>query len=365
MACADCINYSSSLVRLYEKMEIGVDNPLPLSGSIELTLRCNVRCKHCYILYPGATDNEMTTDQAKSVLKKLSDGGVMFLLMTGGEILARPDFKELYLYAKRDLGMILTLYTNATLVNEDIIDFWKQYPPRKIEVTIYGHSEETYEDVTGVKGSFKRFRNGVQLMKDAGLPLALKTMVLNSNHHEFEETRKWVVDQGFEFRYDMAVHPKIDKNTDPLRERLSPQEYVNIELTDIQDNLGNYGDILQNGLNIETNDDLFFCGTGIRTAHVDPQGMLHPCMIWRENPYNLLENDLDEQWRQHRHGIRDQKTSEVGCNSCSNRGVCSRCPAQSFLEMGDPTKPIPYHCEVSQERRKLLGEPAPLSIEIV
>jgi len=365
MACGDCINHSNSLLKLYEKMELGQDNPLPLSGSIELTLRCNVRCKHCYILYPGATDNEMTTDQAKAVMKKMADGGVMFLLMTGGEILARPDFKELYLYAKRDLGMILTLFTNATLVDEDMIAFWREYPPRKIEVTIYGHTELTYEKVTGVKGSFKRFRTGVALMRNAGLPLALKTMVLKSNQHEFQDMRTWTIEQGCEFRYDMAVHPKIDGNADPIRERLDPQEFVQIEITDIEANFANYGTLLQNGMNIETREDLFFCGAGIRTCHVDPQGLLHPCMIWRKNPYNLLENELDDNWRRHRHQLRDQKTAEIGCNSCSNRGVCSRCPAQSLLEMGDPTKPIPYHCEVSQERRKLLGEPAPLSIEIV
>jgi radical SAM protein with 4Fe4S-binding SPASM domain len=365
MSCADCIAHSGGLLRLYEKMQMGQETPLPLCGSIELTLRCNVRCKHCYILYPGATDDEMNTEEMKAVLKKLADGGMLFLLMTGGEVLARPDFKELYLYAKRDLGMILTIFTNATLVTPDIVDFWKKYPPRKIEVTIYGHTEATYENVTGVKGSFKRFREGCRLMLEAGLPLALKTIAIKSNFHEFKDIRQWVIEQGSKFRYDIDVHPKIDHNVDPLSERLSPQEYVEIELIDLEANFGQYNDYMTNGYNRSSGENLFVCGSGVRTCHVDPQGQLHPCMIWRENPYDLRNKDLSENWREHRSELRGKETKAVGCNSCSNRGVCGRCPAQSLLEMGDPTLSIPFHCETSQERRKLMGEPAPLSIEIV
>ena len=73
MACADCISHAKGALPLYEKMlvrEDGQPQPLPLSGSIELTLRCNLRCRHCYILFPGATSNELNTEQMKSILDK-------------------------------------------------------------------------------------------------------------------------------------------------------------------------------------------------------------------------------------------------------------------------------------------------------
>lgn len=45
---------------------------------------------------------------------------------------------------------------------------------------------------------------------------------------------------------------------------------------------------------------MFECGAGIRTAHVDPQGRLHPCMLWRApGPYDFLNRPLEEGWEQH------------------------------------------------------------------
>jgi radical SAM protein with 4Fe4S-binding SPASM domain len=353
-------------MKLYQKFSArgGRPNPLPIGGSFELTLRCNVRCKHCYILVPGATSNEMNTEQVFSVLQKLADGGALFLLLSGGEILARPDFKEIYLHTKK-LGIMPTCFTNATLVNEDIVEFWAAYPPRRVEVTIYGHSEDVYEAVTGVKGSYKRFRRGVQLMKEAGIPMLLKTMVLKTNQHEFLDIRQWVLDQGIPFRYDITLNPKLDHDPSPLAERLDPREHVEIENIDPDVNFEDFGEKLEMGMGLPARDDLFTCGAGIRTFHVDPQGRLHPCMLWRKNPYDLLHRDLDENWRRHIHDLRATRVDTEGCNSCSNRGVCGRCTASALLEMGDPTKPIPHMCEVSQERRKRFGEPKPLQIQVI
>lgn len=360
------MSFSKGALKLYQKFAAkdGTPNPLPIGGSFEMTLRCNVRCKHCYILYPGATSNEMNSEQARSVLKKLADGGALFLLLSGGEILARPDFKELYLYTKQ-LGMLPTCFSNATLINEDIVEFWSKYPPRRVEVTIYGHTEGTYEAVTGVKGSFKRFRRGIELLREAGIPLLLKTMVLKTNQHEFLDIRRWVLDQGIPFRYDITLNPRLDYDRSPLEERLDPQEYVEIENSDPDVNFEYFGDLLSRGMDAPGRDDLFTCGSGVRTFHVDPQGRLHPCMLWRENPYDLLNKELDEGWRQHISDLRAPRVDAEGCNSCTNRGVCGRCSASALLEMNDPTKPIPYMCEVSQERRKRFGEPFPLQIEVV
>lgn len=367
MSCADCVTNILGSVDFFKKLyPNGEEHPhaLPVSGTMELTLRCNVRCKHCYILYPGATDNEMTTDQVKFVLKKLADNGVVFLLLTGGEIFTRPDFKEIYLFAK-ECGLILSLYTNATLIDEAVIELLTEYPPRTIEVTIYGHTEETYEAVTGVKGSFKRFRRGVQLMIDADLPVALKTVALKTNVHEFYDIKKWVVDQGLEFRYDAGMHPKLDHDESPLNERISPQKMVELEKSEYANAQEKYLKKIHEVMGYQPKKDMFVCGMGIRTFHVDPRGNLHSCMIWRQNPYNLLERELDENWRKHVTAIREQKNEDGPCTACSNRPTCGRCPAQSFLEMKDPTKNIPWHCEVSQERKKVYGEPQPLSIEII
>jgi radical SAM protein with 4Fe4S-binding SPASM domain len=332
------------------------ESELPLSGSIELTLRCNVRCKHCYILYPGATDEEMSTEQVKRVLDKLAEKGVLFLLMTGGEILARCDFKDIYLHARR-LGFILTLFTNGTLVTEEMADFLAKWPPRRIEITIYGHTEETYEKVTGVRGSFKRFRHGVHLLLDRKLPLALKTFIIKTIEHEFEDIRAWAEGLGTKFRYDAMVNPRLDGNLDVLSERVSAERYVELEGTDETHQkeylrlraLAEKG----NARGVTANGSAFRCGAGIKTFHVDPKGQLHPCMLWRSTPYNLLEEHVPGAWKHHLTALRSLRMpQETGCSSCSNNLSCGNCASTSFLETGVAGKNIPYYCGISKEKEK-------------
>lgn len=361
MSCSDCISTQSSLDFLERLRQPSGDNLLPLAGSFEITLKCNVRCRHCYILYPGATSEEMSTDEVKRVLDILAENGVMLLLITGGEPLSRPDFKEIWTYAKQK-GFILSLYTNATLINEDIADFLAQWPPRRVEITIYGHTEATYEKVTGVKGSFIRFRQGVVHLRDRGLRVALKTMVLKSNVHEFFEMKKWAEDQGSNFRFDSMINPRINGDRDVLKERLDPEALGRFEATleGGPDAFASYARIIQE---TAVSDKLFTCGAGIKTFHIDPRGHLHPCMLWRKSPYDMRRTPLTEGWREHVSRLRELKGPESGCNSCSNRSLCGRCPAASFLEMNDPRKSVPYHCKVGESRRKHLLSNVP-AIEI-
>lgn len=363
MSCTDCISTQSSLGFLERLRKPGGKDLLPLAGSFEITLQCNVRCRHCYILYPGATSNEMTTDEVKQVLNLLAENGVMLLLITGGEPLSRPDFKEIWMHAKQK-GFILSLYTNATLINEDMADFLAAWPPRRAEITIYGHTEATYEAVTGVKGSFRRFRRGVELLHERGVRVALKTMVLKTNVHEFFDMKKWAEDQGCNFRFDSMINPRINGDRAVLQERLDPEQVGRFEasLEGGPAAFEKYHRIIQE---TPVSDKLFTCGAGIKTFHIDPRGHLHPCMLWRKSPFDLRKNPLNGGWREHVSRLRDLKGPETGCNSCSNRSLCGRCPAASFLEMNDPRRSVPYHCKVGEARRThLLKSKPPIEIAV-
>lgn len=352
MACNDCIMHQISSSELVKQLG-GKPGEFPIAGSIELTLRCNVRCRHCYILYPGATQGEMTTDEVKAVLDKLADLGVLFLLMTGGEPLARSDFKELYLYA-RNKGFLITLFTNATLIDDEMADFFAAHPPRRVEVTIYGHTEETYENVTGVRGSYKRFRRGIELILKHKLALALKTVAMRTNRHEFEQIKAWAEGMGVPFRFDAMINPQLDGGTEVLKERIDPEDYVRLEgLTD--HHRDHYQKLLDMAQKKPRSRKAFSCGAGIKTFHVDPRGNIHPCMMWRNNPYSLKTGDLDG-WHQHLGALRQTEIpADSECGSCAHHLACNNCAATSALENGGvPGRPVGYYCQINYTREKLL-----------
>ncbi|MCI0474718.1 MAG: radical SAM protein, partial [Anaerolineales bacterium] len=137
---------------------------IPLSIDLEFTERCNCNCRHCYINLPAndrtAKSQELTFAEIRNIFDQAVELGSLWCLMTGGEPLVREDFAEIYLYAKKK-GLLASIFTNATLIDDKFIELIKRYPPRDLEVSVYGVTRETYERVTRVPGSFEAFSRGV------------------------------------------------------------------------------------------------------------------------------------------------------------------------------------------------------------
>ncbi len=173
-------------VQAYGDWSLGVHRRLstkriPISGCIEITQRCNNHCVHCYNnLSVGdrqARKAELVLDEYCRILDEIVDAGCLWLLFTGGEIFIRQDFLDIYTYARRK-GLLITLFTNGTLISPEIADQLAQSPPFSIEITIYGRTKATYESITKIDGSFERCFNGIHLLMDHKLPLKLKTMAI-------------------------------------------------------------------------------------------------------------------------------------------------------------------------------------------
>ena len=353
---SDCVIQDLDLAVFADRLRPRGDRSdvLSMSGSMEVTRRCNMQCRHCYVSYPGAPRGEMTLDQVKCVLDQLAANGALFLLLTGGEPLVRKDFEDLYLHAKR-AGLIPTLFTNATLVTESMADFLATWPPRKVEVSVYGFSEATYEKITGVPGSFAAMRRGVERLRGRGLALRLKTMVMKSNLHEFEDLKRWAEELGVRFRYDPIINPQLDGGMDPTSERLTPQEAARIAGASEAD-LGHFAatrEQIRQGKSVRR---LFLCGAGVKTFHVDAQGRLHPCMLWRYDPWDLLEKPLDATWKQKVDELRKRPDEDGPCATCELYAICGRCAPLSAMEGGDPAQKVMYHCAVGRERARLFDQ---------
>ena len=134
---------------LHEKVR---SQRVPVSGSLEVTERCNLRCQHCYIpakQRAGSRRRELKLPEIERILAEIAESGCLWLLLTGGEPFLRRDFLDIYTSARRK-GLILTLFTNGTLITRPIADTLAEWRPLKIEITLYGATPETYERVTGV-----------------------------------------------------------------------------------------------------------------------------------------------------------------------------------------------------------------------
>ena len=269
---------------LWEKM---ADGRAVFSFDLEATARCNLDCRHCYINRPAgdraARKRELGVDEIGRIGAEAAALGAVWCLLTGGEPLLRPDFFELY-QALLSKGLLISLFTNATLVGDEHVRFFRKFPPRDIEVTVYGVTRETYERVTRTPGSFDAFLRGLDRLLAGGITVRLKAMALRSNKHELAAIGDFCRARTKDYyRFDPQLHLRFDRdesrNTLIRAERLSPREVVRLERAD-PERFGALeaacGEILPappaEGARVPECRHIFRCGVGQRSFVVGPEG---------------------------------------------------------------------------------------------
>ena len=182
----------------------------PFSAGFELTAKCNLNCVHCYANH-GRNHKDFTTEEFKQIFDVLIDRGMLETYFTGGEIFTRPDFEELYTYAKSK-GVIMVLLSNITMLSQKHIALFKEYPVELISTTMYGYSEKTYEKVTGAKGSYAKFMNALELIQKNNIRYELKFVGMEQNIEDLYKVREFGKKLGVEMVVSLSIHP-IDRKS--------------------------------------------------------------------------------------------------------------------------------------------------------
>jgi radical SAM protein with 4Fe4S-binding SPASM domain len=354
---------------LWEKMEAERGC---LAFTLEVTARCNNNCRHCYINVPAdnaqACLEELSTDRLLDIADQAVRLGAVWCTMTGGEPLLRPDFAEVYLGLKKK-GLLVSVMTNATLLNQSHVDLFLRFPPRDIEITVYGVTKETYESVSRCPGSFDAFMRGLTLLENAGIKFRLKAMAIRSNLHEIKEITKFCRAHTKDYyRFDPLLHLRMDRdperNEEVRRERLTPEEVVSLEKTDeervraLEKNCHVY---INPEFSQITGDILLSCGAGGSNFAVSPNGMFRLCesLCHPDCVYDLKHGALAEAWQDFIPSVRAMRSRRkeflATCRVCPIINLCMWCPAHADLETGELDGPVDYFCRVAHERARALG----------
>ena len=351
------VNYGEFTHAVHQRIKERV----PLDVTLEITHRCPLTCAHCYNNLPMADREaaacELSLDEYKRLLDELHDLGTFWILFSGGEPFARKDFLDIYTYAKQK-GFLITIFTNGTILTAAIADHLAEYPPFAIEITLYGHTRETYERLTGVEGSYERCLRGIKLLRERNLPLKLKTVPTSINKHEVLDMQRFAAQLGVEFKYDALINPRTDCSQSPLGVRLRPDEVVALEFSEPK-RMSEYRRLLEADLASgppQLSDDLYFCGGGMTSCAIDPYGRMSICVISHQDHYNVRDGSFVEGWNKGLLAIRLKKRRRLTkCNSCQIQSLCGMCPANGELESFDPESPVEFLCEVAHLRAMALG----------
>jgi radical SAM protein with 4Fe4S-binding SPASM domain len=334
----------------------------PLAVSFELTDRCNLGCVHCYI-NQAANDrsfkaSELDLPRITGILDQLAAAGVLFVLFTGGEVLLRPDFLNIYREA-RQRGFLVSIFTNATLVTPRIAAALGEIRPYSIEVTLYGATAGTYEHITQSPGSYQRCRTGIDLLLAQGLPVSLKTILLQANRGELPQMQALAAELGVAFRYDGVLWPRLDGSQQPFEFQVSPQDILTLEKDDQQ----RQGEFMRlagmAGGDLIRSEYVYTCGAGLHSCHIDSQGRVSICVMARQTAYDLLQDDFADAWERLGELRKQTRKLSTACRTCKVGALCTQCPGWSQAVHGDDETPVDIVCSLGRLRARQLQQASP------
>jgi radical SAM protein with 4Fe4S-binding SPASM domain len=332
---------------------------IPLSGSMEITWRCNLRCVHCY-MRPYRAEPELTTADIRRILDELAGAGCLRLLITGGEPLVRDDFAEIWRYAKSK-GFLLTLFTNATLVDDEIAALLHDLPPTLCEITLYGASPETYRRACGNGDAFRAALDGMDRLQSAGLRLNIKSMAFRENADDMDALEALCADRGLDFSFDTDIFPTLDSDPEPFRHAFPPEEGVRRVLSSTLHQKV-WREQADQWRSTETSPlsragKVVVCRAGGWSFHIGPFGDLCLCMLLREPSFSLREGRFMEGWNT---VIRDlvelERSTPLHCLECPDLRYCVPCAGRNLLETGSVESPAPAQCRRSRAVAKHMEE---------
>lgn len=332
---------------------------VPLSAHLELTHRCTLRCRHCYLGDPlnprEASRLERDTEAVRASLDDWAKAGVLHLVITGGDPMIRHDFGEIYRHAA-EAGMLVTVFCSGLLVDDATLALFRTLPPRSVEISIYGATQATYEAVTGVPGSHARAWKGIHRLLDEGVRVILKTALMTLNEHELGLMARQAEALGCPFRFDAALFPCLREGSEkPVDFRVSPETAVKWDLAFPERRRQWAAALSRPSPEARVGDRIYTCGAGVTTFYCDPYGTLSPCLMTTHYRHPGQGRDFDTVWRNALGAIQSRKrTRPGGCFSGTLRNACTHCPAFNFLETGDDECDSAYMTRTAQLRYRAL-----------
>jgi radical SAM protein with 4Fe4S-binding SPASM domain len=357
--------------------EHGVTRPQLLGAPFlvvwDFTHVCNLKCKHCYQRADKPLPDELTTGEARDLIRELADADVVAIAFSGGEPLLRPDFFELAAYA-RSLGIHVSVATNGTTLTKEVARRLKEIDINYVEISLDGARAETHDEFRGIPGMFERTIQGIKNCVEVGLYTCIATTATKHNLNELQATYELAVELGCK-RHMIFNFIPTGRGVELVQTDLSPEEREE-QLNQIYNNLTSGrgceafstapqlarialervkeggGPLVsahfaaQTDLGEQTRliaEFLGGCGAGRCYCAIEPNGDVLPCVFMPIKAGNIRETPFVEIWRNSPilNDLRDRSKLKGHCAVCEYRYACGGCRARAYGYFGDYHAPDP------------------------
>lgn len=326
------------------------EKKVPIHATFELTPRCTFNCQMCYVHLLNEDipkfGKELTAAQWLEVGKQAADMGVLSLCITGGDPLLHPEFRKIWIGLSQ-MGFKLILQTNASLINNDILQLFEEYPPHIIKITLYGSNNEIYKEVCGIENGFTKVDKGIKALQEKGHFIQLVTTFIKQNKEDAQNIAKYAQDNHLPWFHSSSCYPSLrganSKASKCAIDFFSPG--CSKEMAELWHNLPAQKDDLP----------IKICKGYGTEFNISWNGNMIFCLFVGKPELSVLEHSLAECWEEllkYCEGLRWPKE----CYTCEVRDRCRRCLAHLACLNGGLNKVDKKYCEQVKQMLAQINE---------
>lgn len=335
----------------------------PISGTFELSPLCNMDCKMCYIKMSKEKQESIarlrTKEEWIELAKKAKEKGLLFLLLTGGEPFLVKDFKELYIELYK-MGFCISVNSNGTMIDEDVIEWLKHYPPMRMNITLYGASDETYGRLCNNPKGFTQIVKALSLLNENNIQVKLNCSVTPYNKDDLKQMMDFAEEHDLPIQAASYMFPPLRKDETKIgqNDRFTAEDAAlyGAYISAYSNGFDRFKEYIESGqlALYDADDDCgvvegehMRCRAGITSFWMTWEGKMLPCGMIPEGGLDPWEVGFDEAWENTKNIVSEIKLP-VKCAGCGKKDECMTCAAMVYTETGTYDKVPQYRCEMTK-----------------
>lgn len=322
---------------------------LPSSLHIDLTNACTERCVHCYIA--DYSPHFLPLELGKRVLDEFREAGGMTVMLSGGECMLHPQFRDVVRYAKEQ-NLNVIVMSNLTRCDADMVAFLAEMQPQFVNVSLYSMTAAEHDAVTTIPGSWQKTMHAILALEEAGVPVRLASPIMQANRHALPGLREFAKAHRMHLIPDCDIFGQVDHDCS--------NQSCSLSLAETECVWCEHRDLFYKApfppercaLNAKV------CDIGKQSMNLNAEGLFYPCDGCHGIVLgNAREQSFAEVWNCEKlQALRALTNQDFGeCSHCENRPWCKVCPTRNFNETADMFRHAPERCLAAQLRRKLFS----------
>lgn len=317
-----------STVQQYNKYIIKEPKTSFVRLFLEVTSCCNLRCKHCYGSFGVSTKQTyLDTQRVVKLIKQAAKLGFYQLDLTGGEALLHPGLEEI-LKTAYEYGMMVTIFSNLTLLTPKYLEIFVRYRVKKIVTSVESIKPSVHDEFRGGIGALDKTLRNLELVRNQGIENCINIVIGRHNVDTAVETVKYFHGKQYDTVVDFIAN--LGRTTEDMILSLKESKKI-------------YKEIVE-AIKLDKKTGLF-CGVGTRMVFVSSEGNFGLCPLLASGQFT--QGNLNTKYKLSKIIKNIFKTySDINCSKeCKLRDFCNGgCRARAFIEKGSLYSPYELYC---------------------